>query len=115
MVKGNSDRRKQLVRLRKLDKSTENNRRLSQNPLKATITEIRARILSDNLETICFINSHEITKSLCNSYLRRGECDNRKCRFDHSTTLSSTNIKSFDSVDSLNGLVKAELSKLESS
>jgi hypothetical protein len=110
MVKGNSERRKQLVILRKNDKNAEVQRKASNNPLLATCTEIRARILSDGIKTTCYINNPESTKLLCNKFLR-GECG-KKCKFDHSVSLSHTDIREYP-LDYLNGLMIKDLRSVD--
>jgi hypothetical protein len=106
MVKGNADRRRQLVAKRKEDQSNENQRKKS-GPQFATHSEVRARLLDycqkgriEEAELVAYLvegpgpGPGEVTEAvngqamLCSSHLRTGSCPLKRCRFKHVFSLS---------------------------
>lgn len=114
MVKGNGDRRRELAKNRRKDQKLESARR-REGPLKATPSEVRARLLDLCAKNViqesnikCWIvagnDSNKLqeessssdmipnsssSSSWCMSFLKMGSCSTKRCRFKHEIFLDS--------------------------
>eukprot|EP00946_MAST-07B_sp_MAST-7B-sp1_P000716 g716.t1 len=90
MVRGNSARRKELAARRRQDRKDEVARKRA-GAARATPVEARARILAfcaEGREARAWVASGVNGKGICESMLRLGECDSKRCRLSHELVLA---------------------------